>query len=277
MTNELTIPKIQYYVTLLCNLNCKLCGSYIPYYKNAAHTTIDTFVRDIDKLLTIVNSIGRFELTGGEPILNPDLPAFFDYLAHSGAKIKTTRLLSNGRDLPSSVLLESIREYALYHQCEVLIDDYGKDLSLSLKEATRLFKSAGAEVINRDYSTGNMHKGGWVDFGITGEQKDKHSKELCANYNLNMHSLYNGIIYACGRAIYLYNSPPPIILSVLYCTIKLYRLKLYGNKYDHTGCLIILIAAIFVMAFLIPLRDLFRANNFKPIGIMEFLYHTAMR
>jgi len=206
----LHIPKIQIYVTIRCNLNCKLCSTYCPYLTNPHDLDYNAFKKDITRFFEFVDTVGRMELTGGEPLLNQHLPDMINFLYDFGNRIDDLRLLSNGHNLPSVKLLETIRNNVDNGvRFTVLIDDYGPELSLCAENAERLYKSTGAKVEKRDYWSDSMYMGGWVDFEVSMEMKRTRDQvmqnpEKCANNELQMHSMWDGIIYPCGRGIYYY-------------------------------------------------------------------------
>ena len=56
-----------FYVTLRCNLRCKLCAAHAPYYKKPWHPTTEELCTQVDRFFELVTHIGHFSLTGGEP------------------------------------------------------------------------------------------------------------------------------------------------------------------------------------------------------------------
>ncbi|MCL2799004.1 MAG: radical SAM protein [Endomicrobia bacterium] len=67
------IEDIHYHIIDRCNLNCKNCSSFSPIAKDNV-TDINTFTKDLKRLAELTGGkIKRLNLTGGEPLLHPDL------------------------------------------------------------------------------------------------------------------------------------------------------------------------------------------------------------
>ena len=213
--DNLHIPKIQIYITTRCNSKCKLCGTYCPYLAAPRDLSFDAFKKDVTRFFELVDTVGRMELTGGEPLLNPYLPDMLDFLCNFSNRVEDFRLLTNGRSLPSDKLLKAIKRILTNGTgFTVLVDDYGAELSLCAEDAACLYMDTGAKVQRRDYCSDSMYMGGWVDYGSLQKMKDTREQilqnpEKCACVKLQMHSIWEGVIYPCGRGIYYYESPPP--------------------------------------------------------------------
>ena len=73
-----TIPyllHLEYEVTHHCNLNCRACSHFTPLTEKK-FGNLDQFVKDLEKIHTMVDNIGEIQLLGGEPLLNPELHKF---------------------------------------------------------------------------------------------------------------------------------------------------------------------------------------------------------
>ena len=62
-------------ITEFCDLKCKLCLAYIPYYKEHKHMEIGDIKKALKKYFEIVNTVDKMSITGGEPLLHPDFCA----------------------------------------------------------------------------------------------------------------------------------------------------------------------------------------------------------
>lgn len=51
--------------TTVCNLNCKACLNYEPYFKNKKHNDFDRLKNDIDLYFKHVDMVGLLHITGG--------------------------------------------------------------------------------------------------------------------------------------------------------------------------------------------------------------------
>jgi organic radical activating enzyme len=104
-------PQIQFAVTTRCTLRCRDCNALIPHFHDTKHFAYDfiTFKNDFEILLEAFDGIQRFCLLGGEPLLNPDLPAML-MLCATTDKVKNVEIVTNGTLLPSAELLAAMAE-----------------------------------------------------------------------------------------------------------------------------------------------------------------------
>lgn len=116
------IPSCEYVVTTHCNLSCKYCNTFIPYFKKNQHfsITFEKFKYDIDKLTKSSYFILHFGFVGGEPLLNKELPSMIDYVCDN-KKIRNIFLVTNCTVMPDSSLIKSMRKNK---QLTVRLSDY---------------------------------------------------------------------------------------------------------------------------------------------------------
>lgn len=79
MLSDSYLSYLEYHVADHCNMNCKYCTHYSPLVKEPVFTDFDKWKQDMDALKTKIDDIGIIRILGGEPLLNPDLPAFIEY------------------------------------------------------------------------------------------------------------------------------------------------------------------------------------------------------
>lgn len=166
----LKMPKLAFYVTLRCNLRCRLCAVYAPYYRNPFHPTKEYLFKCIDRYFEIVDSIRLFSISGGEPLLRDDLHEIVDYVRRYENRIERLEIITNGTIIPSDDLISSLNAFS--GMLNLLVDNYGSDKSINALAAHDKFKSiTTASVVLRDYHSQNMHCGGWVDYGVSSNSK----------------------------------------------------------------------------------------------------------
>ena len=97
----------QLVVTRRCNLACGYCNEYD---KTSQPVPLETLKRVVDKL----DELGTFtlELTGGEPLLHPDVIALLDYARTRG--IPRRRIITNGF-LLTREMIDALNRVELYH------------------------------------------------------------------------------------------------------------------------------------------------------------------
>lgn len=204
-TDQLQIKRFCIPVTLRCNLRCKLCAERAPYYKTPYHPALADLTLQIDALFQTVDSIGMFDLTGGEPLLRPDLHHLIQYLYEQyGQRIEKLRLTTNGTLIPGEPLLESLKNWG--NNAYVIVDHY--HVSTRAEEAAERLRSAQIPFEIRDYS-GDLHCDGWVDYGDLSQKHDPEAARAlfnaCMVPKLDFFvCMVDGVLFPCARARLLY-------------------------------------------------------------------------
>lgn len=200
------MPRGGFYVTLRCNLKCKLCAAHAPYYKDPWHPSMDDLCRQVDRFFELVSFIGHFSITGGEPLLRSDLNVFVNRLHRYAGQIGTLELFTNGSLLPSDSLLEAFQTYP--GNVKFVVDDYGPELSKNAQGCVDKVKAylQEADYELRDYYSDHMHCDGWVDWkvGRTGSKTIEEIRETFRKCSLPqkldfVSCVNNGIIYPCPQ------------------------------------------------------------------------------
>lgn len=190
-------------LTMACNLKCKLCSNYSPYYHKPAHHSIDYLREEMRRYFSIVTHINKLMVTGGEPFLHPDLPLFVKEIKKYKEQLDTFGIITNGGRLPSEELLNAIEDFG--DKFHILIDDYGPDLSIKATEIAEILEARNIPYILRTYHGEESHCGGWVYFGDLTEKKwnEEEAEELyskCA-YPQKYHfafDMVDGAMYPCS-------------------------------------------------------------------------------
>ena len=205
---KLTINRIAVYLTLACNLRCKLCSVFSPYYKKPYHPLIEDLYRYIDRCFVILDDVNEFFVSGGEPLLRNDFHLFMNHLYNYYERISVVHLYTNGTIIPDTAAFESLEKWG--EKLYVTINDYGPELSTNaLAVCQKLSNIQNARIELRDYSTDDVYFGGWVDFGVSPlsekhRKSDEYAKSVfqrCAipqKLNFNF-SIANGVLYPCTR------------------------------------------------------------------------------
>ncbi len=80
-----------------CNLNCQYCDQWAPFWV-PAFLPLDGFARDLERLSKVL-WVEEFKILGGEPLLNPQLPAFIKAIQDTRIA-GSISLVTNGLLLP---------------------------------------------------------------------------------------------------------------------------------------------------------------------------------
>lgn len=133
MSTILRLPRVEFYITNVCNLNCSNCNR-LNNYKFAGHQYWKDHSDQYEQWSKILD-VESITILGGEPLLNPDLKSWLYgiRLFWPNAKIE---LLTNGTRIPSvknlyKYLLDndirlsvSLHSRSLYSEYRTLLNDF---------------------------------------------------------------------------------------------------------------------------------------------------------
>ena len=191
-------------ITMACNLKCRLCSNYAPYYVHPANHSLDYLKEMMGRYFEVVTRVRKLMFTGGEPLLHPALGGLIENLCQYRDRIDIFGVITNCGLLPGQDVLDAAKQFG--EKFHFLIDDYGPALSVKAKETAALLDSQGIRYILRNYTLDNPHCGGWVDFGDLTKKKCQTPEEAetlyakCA-YPQKLHfalDLVDGAMYPCG-------------------------------------------------------------------------------
>jgi organic radical activating enzyme len=165
-----TFRRVAVIVTQHCNLRCKLCAIAAPYYKEKYHPALDYLYTEIDRLFEIAKW-RLIEFSGGEPLLRSDLPQVVSHMRDYLSDVEEVRIVTNGTMTPDDALVAALS--SLNGKAYVIVDDYGEGLSPNAETAYEKLTANGIQAELRNYTADNPHCGGWVDFGIVEQNRNK--------------------------------------------------------------------------------------------------------
>lgn len=187
----LVLPRVVISLTNRCSLRCRDCNALIPYAKEKYDRPILEQIRDIERLLEVVDRICCVELIGGEPFLYKNIGSILEYCLKS-PKIDQVEITTNGTIMPSEQLIELMKN----EKCFVMFSDYGEINEKSKEIVNQLRHVCGCviDLQNRMwYDSGDMKKRGKSKRRIRYEFFMCDCKNVCR-------TLYKGKLYICGRA-----------------------------------------------------------------------------
>lgn len=135
------------FVAEKCNLRCRDCCVLAP--KGCAGLpALDELISDLDLLMSRIDRLQILELYGGEPLLNPELPDFIDYIGQNHRRrIERLAVFTNGSLPPGP---ELIRASLAYGRVDYLVSDYRDHNSPAyaarFEKATAALRAAGLPV-----------------------------------------------------------------------------------------------------------------------------------
>lgn len=162
--SECIVNKVIFSVTSVCNLHCKRCSGYMPYISNPAHISLADNEKTMDRVFSIMSFIQKVTISGGEPLLHPQLEDIIKNLFEYKAQFASAEIITNGSIKISDALLETLR--AVRPNIKILIDNYGSSLSKYAFENQALLSENQIDCEVRNYNgESGSYCGGWVDFG----------------------------------------------------------------------------------------------------------------
>lgn len=189
-------------LTTACSLSCKLCAAYAPY-NIPEHYALERHRECLKRFFSIVTQVNKFTISGGEPLVYPDLPGFFAELQRYRDRLGTLELITNGTILPSRALLSAMSVWQ--DKLAVLVDNYGPDISSKADEIHTLLSANGITHSVRNYTAEDPHCGGWIDFGdltqkrhLTQEEQERLYAKCAQPQKIKFcFTIVNGIVSPC--------------------------------------------------------------------------------
>lgn len=169
--DKIRMTNVTLAVTLRCDLKCKLCAVFAPYYEQPPHYSTDTLKRSIERYFDLVEYVDKFTISGGEALLRSDLPDIIDFLAKYLDHIGMLEILTNGTIVPNERLLKSL---CVSPKVNILVNDYGPNLSTKVTEIINALESYQIAYRYREQNANFAHCGGWVDIS---DLSDKRSSD----------------------------------------------------------------------------------------------------
>ena len=189
--NSLVIKALPIVVTTRCTLNCKYCFAKIPYFYNREDVDIDFLIREMDKVLSVVDKIEWLEIFGREPLLYKDLWKLVKYINQPKVqeKVVYSIILTNGTVLFDDKTLEQISENKRFWK--IAHSPYGK---YSNKQFA-LFEQCNEN--NVFYFSRSMPY--WHKFGIISEPNDPEiiNSDKCISCCCYVPTFFDGKMYSC--------------------------------------------------------------------------------
>lgn len=172
--NEIIIGTSALLLTFRCNLRCKLCCTTTPQMpmERQVDFPLENLQAVLKRYFEVVKYIRKLSFGGGEPTLYKRLPELIEYTVQFREQFEVFEIITNGVALPRKEILDTAEKYK--DVIFFMIDDYGEDKSLHVREVVEQFENRGIRYKVRCYHGEQAHEGGWVDLG---DFTHKHSKE----------------------------------------------------------------------------------------------------
>lgn len=179
-------------VTTRCTLNCEYCFAKIPYFSKREDIDIDYIIKQLDKILSVVDYVKHIEIYGGEPLLHKDLWKLIEYINSPKVqeKVAYTYILTNGTLMLDEKVIEKILENKNYWI--IRYSPYGK----YSKKQFELFEQCNENKLF--YRTAYMPY--WHKFGIISEPDNPkdYSIDKCKSCCCYTPTFFDGKVYSCA-------------------------------------------------------------------------------
>lgn len=204
-SNNICLSHTGTMVTTACNLNCKLCCTFVHRLRDLGISfSYDRLIETYDKYFALIKYVDKFSLGGGEPLLFLKLPELIEHIMNQRDKFGVLEVITNGTLIPSDELLNVLEKYR--DKTEVLVDNYG-EISCVAEKVGALLTERKIKNRVRKYHGEDCHCGGWVDLG---DYSCKHPTEeeqieifhKCAYFTRSTVigvCAVDGLLYSCGR------------------------------------------------------------------------------
>ena len=200
MAERLIIPSTSIMVTEACTLKCKLCLAYSPYYREYHTMNKEEMEKILENYFAIVDEVEKLSITGGEPLLNPQLKDLINIIMSYADRIgKEIILITNGTLALSEDILEVLDKS---DKVKVIVNHYG-DISPYAEE--NYYKLCEKGIRSILYTEDNRY--GWIDCRDhslkhkTNQAVEKQARS-CAFFLGKKYVINRGILYTCTRGGY---------------------------------------------------------------------------
>jgi len=196
----ISFPSISFLPTTRCNLNCAACLNFNSYNENQGNRDLDSLKADIDIFFKCVDYIGLFHISGGDPLLYPQLDELVAYIDCNYRKhIDILSLTTNGTIAPDDALCKIFKKHNLY----IILDDYRENVPSQLR---RNFDIILEKMKNYGITYEINKVDRWIDLRpLTTNHFDWSEQRLIAHYENcrnPFQELRNKKIYSCNYASY---------------------------------------------------------------------------
>lgn len=193
--NKVYLSTISYLPSTICNLKCEACLNFNPYADKFYTRPIDKIKEDIDLFFKHVDKVMTFHVSGGEPMLYPNIGEVIEYLDNNyGDRIHTFRTVTNGTVVPSDELLKTLSKCNI----EVTVDDYRE----AVPQYKEKFEILLGKLVDYKVKFYIFKVDNWIDlaplqtdyFDWNEEQLEIHFDMCCQSWN----EFRDGKIFSCN-------------------------------------------------------------------------------
>jgi len=172
--------------------------------KNPEHLKFEMAKKCLEQYFQIVDTVEHFTLTGGEPLLNKDLPEILkETLRYSGQVKQSIDFVTNATIKIPEDILEIFAENK--EKTRIILSDYGKNLSRYMDKNCELLEKNGIPYRVSKFYGDDLYYDGWIDFTDhslkwdTIEKRDRNASK-CIHRVGKYFIIYDGELHCCSRS-----------------------------------------------------------------------------
>ncbi|MBU5676669.1 radical SAM protein [Alkaliphilus sp. MSJ-5] len=190
-------------ITQHCTLKCKHCLAFIPYIKNPKHMILEDVEKVLKGYFSIVDSVGIFSITGGEPLMHKELLEILKNVLKYSTQIRDTiDIVTNGTLKMKTELLDFLQVNA--RKFRVIISDYGP-LSPNVDILVKDLSDRNIEHRVAKYYGEDLTYDGWVDFSDHSQKHFTKSEietqaKRCIFRQGRYYVITDGELHPCSRS-----------------------------------------------------------------------------
>lgn len=188
--NKVVLPYFEIVVTTKCSLQCKDCGSIIPYYANPYNIDFPEIEKSLQSLFEFIDEVRLFGVIGGETFLYPELDKVIKDLC-SRKQVGSIRIFTNA--VVKKPLSDNLLAQLKHPKVHVSISNYGLPSTYTFCDYLKSEKI--------DVRMGSKME--WLDRGdMTCRNRDKEelTRQFKTCYMKTCKSILNGKFYYCPRS-----------------------------------------------------------------------------
>lgn len=195
--DKVYLPSNNIVTTTVCNLNCTACLNFNPYNKHKKHNNIEDLKKSIDMYFEYVGTVGLLHITGGEPILYPDLINLLTYINDNYRdKIIDLVMPTNGiKEIPDELC-------KIFYECNMIIqiDNYLEAVPQYESIVKNNIEKLNKYGVKMDLIPAGV-KWNWIeayppkyDYSLLSDEENTKRFDLCGSV---FSEIRNDKIYAC--------------------------------------------------------------------------------
>ena len=218
-------------ITTYCNLKCKHCLAFIPYYDTHRHISFTEAKEILAQYFQIVDSVGHFTITGGEPLLNPDVLSIMEEVILYKEQIRDSLdFVTNSSIMISPDILNFFETHR--QDIRLILSNYGNGLSTQFDNIKKALDDRNIPYRVSSFCGKDLYYDGWIDFSDhsvkwkTLEERDRNAQK-CLHGAGKYFVINDGELHRCSRSYWRIrqNIIPKIIGEYVPLTDNSYTLE----------------------------------------------------